>query len=91
MVIAGSYINIILMFWLLNFFLSIFLSLNEDSINILLTVLEISLLIYSKHLAHGQWLVNLTDDEEMISRNLLSCYMRVISHALPVSQDSCED
>lgn len=36
MVIAGySYINIILMFWLLNFFLSIFLSLNEDSINIL--------------------------------------------------------
>lgn len=36
MVIAGySYINIILMCWLLNFFVSVFLSLNGDSINIL--------------------------------------------------------
>ena len=36
MVIVGySYINIILMCWLLNFFVSVFLSLNGDSINTL--------------------------------------------------------
>ena len=36
MVIAGySYINIIVMCWLLNFFVSVFLSLNGDSINTL--------------------------------------------------------
>ena len=54
-------------------------------------MLEIRLLIYSQHLAHGKWLVNLTDDEEMLSGNFLSCEMGVISHALPVSQNSCED
>ena len=85
------------MCWLLNFFVSVFLSLNGDSINtlfdcvIISLLLEISLLIYSQHLAHGQWLVNLTDEEEMLSGNFLSCEMGVISHALPVSQDSCED